>query len=185
MKSEMVRILGIFAHLDTFTKAIGELRRSGCDELIAFSPVPRPEIEEAIGGEKSPVRLFTLLGGLLGGATALVLTIATSTHYPLITGGKPIVSVPPFLVIVFELVILFGALGTILGMLISIRLPRLRLEPLYDPRLSEDRFGLWVRCRAHEAQRIQELLRVVGAEEARHESDEPHSDKDGHAACNR
>ena len=171
MKSEMVRILGIFVHLDTFTEAIRELRHSGYHDLTALSPVPRHEIEEAIEGKKSPVRLFTLLGGLFGGATALVLTIATSTHYPLITGGKPIVSVPPFLVIVFELVILFGALATILGMLINIRLPLLRIEPGHEPRFSEDRFGLWVRCSADQAQRVQELLRVAGAEEVRREGD--------------
>ena len=171
MKAEMVRILGIFAHLDTFTRAIGELRHSGYDDLSALSPVPRHEIEEAIEGKKSPVRLFTLLGGISGGVTALILTIATSTHYPLITGGKPIVSIPPFLVIVFELTILFGALATILGMLINIRLPRIRLEPGYEPRFSEDRFGLWVRCSADQAQRVQELLRVAGAEEVRREGD--------------
>ncbi|MBI3001283.1 MAG: DUF3341 domain-containing protein [Deltaproteobacteria bacterium] len=171
MKSEAVRILGIFAHLDTFTRAIGELRRLGYGDLSALSPVPRHEIEEAIEGKKSPVRLFTLLGGISGGLTALILTIATSTHYPLITGGKPIVSVPPFLVIVFELTILFGALATILGMLINIRLPRIRLEPGYEPRFSEDRFGLWVRCSADQAQRVQELLRVAGAEEVRREGD--------------
>jgi len=171
MKSEAVRILGIFAHLDTFTRAIGELRHLGYGDLTALSPVPRHEIEEAIEGKKSPVRLFTLWGGIFGGATALVLTIATSTHYPLITGGKPIVSVPPFLVIVFELVILFGALATILGMLINIRLPRIRLELGHDSRLSEDRFGLWVRCSADAAQRVQDLLHAAGAEEVRHERD--------------
>jgi len=171
MKSETVRILAIFAHLDTFTRGIRELRHSGYEDLTALSPVPRHEIEEAIEGKKSPVRLFTLLGGLFGGATALVLTIATSTHYPLITGGKPIVSVPPFLVIVFELVILFGALATILGMLINIRLPRIRLEPGYEPRFSEDRFGLWVRCSAVEAQRVQDVLQAAGAEEVRREGD--------------
>ena len=167
MKGEMVRILGIFAHLDTFTRAIRDLRHSGYDDLTALSPVWRHEIEEALGARKSPVRFFTLVGGLFGGATALILTIATSLHYPLITGGKPIISVPPYLIIVFELVILFGALGTILGMLINIRLPRIRLEPGYDPRFSEDRFGLWVRCGADEAYRVQDLLREAGAEEVR------------------
>lgn len=171
MKSEVVRIIGVFAHLDTFTRAIRELQRLGLDDFTALSPVPRHEIEEALDRKKSPVRFFTLMGGLLGGTTALILTIATSLHYPLITGGKPIVSIPPFLVIVFELTILFGALATILGMLINIRLPRIRIEPGYDPRFSEDRFGLWVRCSADQAQRIQELLRVAGAEEIRHERD--------------
>ena len=171
MNRETVQILGIFAHLDIFTQAIREMRRLGYNNLTVFSPVPRHEIEEALEGEKSPVRLFTLSGGILGGLTGLILTIATSLHYPMITGGKPIVSIVPFLVIVFELTILFGALATILGMLINIRLPRIRLELGHDSRLSEDRFGLWVRCSADAAQRVQDLLHAAGAEEVRHERD--------------
>lgn len=169
MSGEMVRVLGIFAHLDSFTQAIREMQHLGYRDLTAFSPVPRHEIEEALEARKSPVRLFTLVGGILGGITALILTIASSLHYPLITGGKPIVSIPPFLVIVFEFVILFGSLGTILGMLINIRLPRLRLEEAYDPTFSEDRFGLWVGCRPDENERVRDILRGAGAEEVRHE----------------
>ena len=171
MNRETVQILGIFAHLDIFTQAIREMRRLGYNNLTVFSPVPRHEIEEALEGEKSPVRLFTLSGGILGGLTGLILTIATSLHYPMITGGKPIVSIVPFLVIVFELTILFGALATILGMLINIRLPRLRLGSGYDPRFSEDRFGLGVRCVGDEAERVQDFLRRAGAEEVRHAGD--------------
>lgn len=171
MSNAQLRMVGIFAHLDSFTRAIQELRHSGYTDLIALSPVPRHEIEQLLEEKKSPVRLFALFGGIFGGITALILTIGTSLHYPLMTGGKPIISIPPFLVIVFELVILFGALATILGMLINIQLPRIRIEPGYDPRFSEDRFGLWVRCSAAEAQRVQELLRVAGAEEVRLEGD--------------
>ncbi|MEK7378267.1 MAG: quinol:electron acceptor oxidoreductase subunit ActD, partial [Candidatus Binatota bacterium] len=67
MNRETVQILGIFAHLDIFTQAIREMRRLGYNNLTVFSPVPRHEIEEALEGEKSPVRLFALSGGILGG----------------------------------------------------------------------------------------------------------------------
>ena len=149
MSRRSAMVLGIFAHLDALTAAIRALRDSGHREITLFSPVPRHEIDEALEGGRSPVRFFTLGGGILGGLTGFVLTITTSLHYPLITGGKPIISIPPFLIIVFELMILFGALGTILGMLLNIQLPRLTLEPGYDPRFSVDRFGLRLRpCRA-------------------------------------
>jgi molybdopterin-containing oxidoreductase family membrane subunit len=173
MNRYSVQVLGIFAHLDTFTRAIRTLRSSGYREITVFSPVPRHEIEEALEGGRSPVRFFTLGGGLLGCITGFVLTIATSLHYPLITGGKPIISIPPFLVIVFELTILFGALGTILGMLLNIQLPRLSLEPGYDPRFSVDRFGLRLRCERDHAEAVEKILRSAGAEEVRREEDLP------------
>jgi len=167
MRERAVMILGVFAHLDTFIEAIRRVKELGYRDVTAVSPVPCHEIEEALEKGPSPVRFFTLGGGFLGAMTGFVLTTATSLHYPLITGGKPLVSIPPFLVIVFELAILFGALGTILGMLFNIRLPRFRLEPGYDPRFSEDRFGLWVRCSEGHSDQVQRVLRACGAEEVR------------------
>ena len=158
-------LLAIFTHLDALLRAIHQLRDAGYRDAGVFSPVPRHEVEEALARGPGPVRHFTLIGAILGATTGFVLTIATSLHYPLITGGKPIVSIPPFLVIVFELTILFGALATILGMLLNIRLPRLKLRPDYDPRFSEDRFGLWVRCEEKDFDEVRALLRGAGAEE--------------------
>jgi mono/diheme cytochrome c family protein len=158
-------LLGIFTHLDALLQAIHRLRDAGYRDSGVFSPLPRHELEEALARGPSPVRLFTLVGAILGAATGFVLTIATSLHYPLITSGKPIVSIPPFLVIVFELTILFGALATILGMLLNIRLPRLRLQPDYDPRFSGDRFGLWVRCQGDQIDAAQRILHSCRAEE--------------------
>jgi len=158
-------LLGIFTHLDALLQAIHRLRDAGYRDSGVFSPLPRHELEEALAMGPSPVRLFTLVGAILGATTGFVLTIATSLHYPLITSGKPIVSIPPFLVIVFELTILFGALATILGMLLNIRLPRLKLQPDYDPRFSGDRFGLWVRCQGDQIDAAQRILHSCRAEE--------------------
>jgi hypothetical protein len=149
---------------DSFTGLVGNFRH--VDSLLeAMSPVPHHAIDEALEKPKSPVRVFTLVGCLLGAATGLTLTIATSMYYPLITGGKPIVSIPPFLVIVFELTILFGGLLTLGGMLLKARLPRLSIGPAYDPRFSEDRFGLWVRCDGRDSEKVAALLKNAGAEE--------------------
>jgi hypothetical protein len=72
-------------------------------------------------------------------------------------GGKPIVSIPTYVVIAFELTILFGALSTLIGLFINARLPKVRRPVLYDPLFSSGRFGLFVPAtggRADEARRI-------------------------------
>ena len=158
-------IVGSFRHLDTLLAAIARLRQAGYRDLQALSPVPHHAIDEALHKPASPVRVFTLIGCLLGAITGLVLTIATSLHYPLITAGKPIISIPPFLVIVFELTILFGGLLTLGGMLLNARLPRVHTVPAYDPRFSEDRFGLWVRCAVTDFDAVTHLLESAEAEE--------------------
>lgn len=157
-------VVGSFRYIDNLLAAIEQLREAGFAELQALSPVPHHAIDEALGQPPSPVRRFTLAGCLLGAATGLTLTIATSLSYPLITGGKPIVSIPPFLVISFELTILFGGLLTLGGMLFNARLPRVSVVPAYDPHFSEDQFGLWVRCMDTDCENVIALLKKAGAE---------------------
>ncbi|NIP15320.1 MAG: DUF3341 domain-containing protein, partial [Pseudomonadales bacterium] len=68
------------------------------------------DLEHSLGYGQSPVRIFTLVGGLTGAATGFAFTTWTSVDWPLVTGGKPIVSIPAYVVIAFELTVLFGAL---------------------------------------------------------------------------
>jgi molybdopterin-containing oxidoreductase family membrane subunit len=70
-------------------------------------------------------------------------------------------------VIAFEMTILLGGLCTLLGLLVTTRLPSFRVPPRYDPRFSADRFGVEVECEANERLAVQDLLRSAGAEEVR------------------
>jgi hypothetical protein len=171
MSRRVIGVVAHFPHFDRFLDAIRDLRASGFDNLRVASPVPRHEIDEALGRRESPVRVFTLVGAILGGIVGLLLTINTSIGYPLITGGKPIVSMPAFIVIAFELTILFGAIGTLLGLLVNARFPRLRIGPAFDPRFCRDQFGLFVFCSTDEIETTSHILRQAGAAELRHVED--------------
>jgi hypothetical protein len=163
-------VLGVFAHVDTATRAIRELRARGLRSIATYSPVPLEEFEEALTGHglpRSPVRLFTLVGGLTGTACGFALTIWTALKWNLITGGKPVVSIPPFVIIAFEMTILLGGLCTLLGLLVTARMPALKMPPQYDPRFTADRFGIEVTCDAGERAAVEQVLRTSGAEEVR------------------
>ena len=165
MANSVTGLVGSFRYVDSLLEAVERVRAAGYRDLQALSPVPHHAIDEALEKPASPVRYFTLAGCLLGCLTGFTLTIATSLYYPLITGGKPIVSIPPFLVIVFELTILFGGLLTLGGMLLNARLPKVTIEPAYSPRFSGDQFGLWVRCSDKDYEAVTALLKSAGAEE--------------------
>jgi molybdopterin-containing oxidoreductase family membrane subunit len=107
------------------------------------------------------------VGALTGTASGFALTIWTALKWNLITGGKPVVSIPPFVVIAFELTILLGGLCTLLGLFVTAQLPSLRMSPRYDPRFSADRFGVEVTCDAAERRVVEDVLRSAGAEEVR------------------
>lgn len=137
-------LLASYDHLDSTLDAIKELRGEGFEEITAFAPFPEHHIEKALGYGHSPVRLFTLIGGLTGAATGFAFTIFTSMDWPLVTGGKPILSVPAYVVIAFELTILFGVLATVIGVFWNMRLPDLEGDVVYDPEFGAGRFGLYV-----------------------------------------
>ena len=162
-------VVGVFAHVDTTVKALEELKAKGYHDLEVYTPAPIHEIEDVMERDRpvSRVRFFTLIGGLTGTASGFLLTIWSALQWGLVTGGKPVASIPPFVVIAFELTILFGGLSTVLGMILLGRLPRFRHTAAYDRRFSDDRFGVAVSCAPGRGGSVSEILHAAGAEEVR------------------
>ncbi|HEU4370880.1 MAG TPA: DUF3341 domain-containing protein [Methylomirabilota bacterium] len=165
-------ILGVFAHVDTTVRALEELKAKGYHDLTVYTPVPVHEIEDVVERDRpvSKVRLFTLLGALTGLASGWLLTAWTSLEWGLVVGGKPPIGLPvspPYVVIMFELMILFGGIATLIGLVTLGRLPRFTPSPSYDPRFSRDRFGVAVHCAAERAASVRDILRTASADEVR------------------
>ena len=161
-------VLAVFAQLDTTLDAIKKLRAAGHTDFTVYSPIPRHEIEDALGQPVSPVRMFTLVGGIAGCSIGAWITLWMSADWPILTGGKPIGAIPPYVVIMFEMTILFGALSTILGILLNTLFAARRAGTiLYDPRFTNDRFGIFVPAGADKVAKAESLLRDAGAEEVR------------------
>lgn len=105
---------------DEFLKKLEEIVKSGKypkKEIDVFTPYPVHETEHLLDESQSPVRWFTGAGALTGFITGFWFTIGTSFDWPqpIIVGGKPIVSIPAFLIIAYELTILFGCLSAFFG----------------------------------------------------------------------
>src|SRR5215813_13132868 len=133
-------IVGVFAHVDTTVRALEELRAKGYHDLTVYTPVPVHEIEDVLERDRpvSRVRIFALLGGLIGLASAWILTAWTSVQWNLYVGGKPPIGLPvspPYVVIMFELMVLFGGIATVIGMVVLGRLPRAPMRCAREVRL--------------------------------------------------
>jgi len=165
--SGLAGVLGVFDGVDATIEAIEKLRAAGIKRITAYSPAPDHAIEHALHQPISGVRIFTIVGALTGTATGFALPTWTSLDWPLITGGKPVIAMPAWVIIAFELTVLFGALSTVLGMLILAKLPYRKPLVVYDPSFSEDRYGLYVTPPSGRGGEIRELLREAGAIEVR------------------
>ena len=165
----MQGVIGAFAELDSTVHAIEDLRKQNFSDLTVYTPTPRHELEEALQPPTSPVRRFTLIGGLLGVTFGYWVAIWISDYWPLVVGGKPVASWIPYTIIGFELMVLIGSLSTVFGMFAVSRLPRLTLTVGYDGRFSHGDYGIWVATTPDRANQAAELLRRHGALEVRNE----------------
>jgi hypothetical protein len=161
-------VLAAFVHVDAAVDAIRALRAKGFRNLVVYTPAPNHEIDEALEHKVSPVRLFTLIGGLTGCTAGFAMTIWMSYDWPLVVGGKPIASIPPYVVIGFELTILLGALCTVAAVALFSVLMGKRGVP-YDPRFSDDQIGVFVPAPSDQIGPVEQLLRTAGAVEVSHE----------------
>lgn len=158
-------VMGVFDYVDDATGALHALKQAGLPEASVFSPVPYHEIEQAIEQKTSLVRWVCFAGGVTGITGGFALCIYSVMSWPLVTGGKELVSLPPFMIIGYESMILLGGLFNLIGMLALARLPRVRSSAPYDPRFTEDKIGIWVPARGEHAARAEQLMRGHGAEE--------------------
>lgn len=163
-----IHTLGIFDEASKAADAIEALRADRLGDVTAYAPTLDHRIDAALGPRQSPVRIFTLVGGICGCVLGFAFPIYTVLSWPLITGGKPLISIPPFVVIAFEMTILLAALSTAVGFLLLSGLPRVRRGAPYDPRFSEDRWGVLVTCAREQVDAVRARLNQAGAEEVRH-----------------
>lgn len=157
-------ILARFVHVDGACDAIRELKTAGHSDMTVYSAAPNHEIDEAIDAPVSAVRWYTLVGGLIGVSSGFGMTIWMSRDWPLLVAGKSIAAVPAYVAIAFELMVLFGSLIAITGLIILGTKKSLKGRP-YDPSFSDDRIGIFVPCGADQAGTVEATLKKHGAEE--------------------
>ena len=140
-------IYGLMAEFDDVNSAIAAARKTyaaGYRKIDAYAPFPVEELSEAIGFHKNGVALICLIGGLLGCTGAYTLQWWINTiSYPINIGGRPFHSWPSFIIVTFEMTILFSGLSAVFGMLSLNGLP-MPYHPVFNvPQFdaaSRDRF---------------------------------------------
>ena len=102
----------------------------------------------AVAARADDEQKIVLTGGIIGGLTGFMLQYyVTVINFPINIGGRPLDSWPSYIIITFELTILFGALSAVLGLLGLCGLP-MPYHPVFNaPRFalaSNDRFFLCI-----------------------------------------
>ncbi len=152
-KQEESGIYGLMAEFDDPSAVVAAARRTyeaGYRRINAYSPYPIEELSAAIGYHKDLVSMTVFAFGILGAVGGFALQYWTSAiDYPLNVGGRPLLSLPSFIPIIFECTVLLASFGAFIGMLAMNRLPQ-PYHPVFNlpsfSRASHDRFFLCVKA---------------------------------------
>ena len=157
-------VMGLFTEEDRVVSTLADLKASAWKLHDVHGPYPSHRILDALKMPKSKVGLFTLGGGILGMLSGYGLAIFTAVQWKLIVSGKPVVAPIPFFVVGYEMTILFGVLGTVLGLLLTAKLPEFKSLKLYDERCSGEHFGVVAVCDPGGEAELSEFFRERGGE---------------------
>lgn len=149
--------------------ACERIRDAGYQRWDSYTPFPVHGLDRAMGLRPSRLPFFVLAGALLGGSAGMLLQWWTSTvDYPWLVSGKPFFSWPAFMPVTFELAVLCGALGAVLGMLGLNRLPQFYHPIFHSKRFeqaSDDKFFVAIEAAdpKFDVERTATFLRELGA----------------------
>lgn len=149
--------------------AVRTLRAEGHTALETFSPFSLADEVPPPAKERGMIRPVMLIAGGIGALLGLYLQYWTAVvDYPLNSGGRPLFSWPVFLLVIFELTILFAALAGFAAFVITGGLTRLHNRIFAVPgfrRASSDRFFLAIY--SGDARHLRERLEDMGAVKVR------------------
>jgi hypothetical protein len=161
----MPTLVSVFDLPDDVVDVVAKLRGRGFEDVETYSPAPFEQVDDALDSRPSKVRAFTLVGGLIGVVTGFAMQIWMSWEWPIKVAGKSYASIPPYVIIGFEMMILFAGVLTLLGFLVVGGLYPRKLSSSYSSRFSAEEFGVVVSCADCDVAEIDTLLRAHSAKE--------------------
>ena len=169
MDNSIYAIVGEFDDPDTLVAAAGKARSEGYRKMEAYTPFPVHGLTDALEFYDSKVFYIVFVMGCIGFLTGVGLEWWTSAvDYPMNVGGRPYVSWPSFVPVVFECTVLLSAFGALLGMLGLNGLPRPYHSIFNTPnfeRASQDKFFLAIESvdKRFDRQETAKFLKSLGA----------------------
>jgi hypothetical protein len=160
----MTGVYALFADPASAQSAVNRLRQDGAsaDDITVISSEPYEEYEFSHRDRPTWIHWLASLGGAIGLVVGYALTSGTERAWPIQTGGMPIVSTWPNLIVMFELTMLGAVVATVVTLLVTAQLPG-RRPPLYDPEVSDGLILVGIADpRDTELERLEQALASAG-----------------------
>ena len=129
--NRLYAVVAEFNRPEALLEATRAARAEGFRHLEAFSPFPVAGLATALGFRERRIAPLFLAGGIVGGLAGFGLQVYCNLDFPLNVGGRPVIALPAFVLITFELLVLLSVTAGVVGMLLMNHLPRLS-HPLFE-----------------------------------------------------
>ncbi|MCZ2079033.1 MAG: DUF3341 domain-containing protein [Bryobacteraceae bacterium] len=136
-------LIGIFDDEEDVLGATRAVREQGLKIVDVYAPYAVHGLDKAMGLQPSRLPWVCFLLGLFGAAAKVWFEYwTTAFDWPLNVGGKPWDSLPAFVPITFEVMVLFAGLSTVFAFFLVGRLwPGRKATPVH-PGVTDDRFAV-------------------------------------------
>ena len=161
-------LVGIFDDDDLVLKAVREVKSAGVRIHEVYTPFPIHGLDVALGHPRSRLGIVAFMFGLSGTLTALALTFYTEGFdWPMIVGGKDSYSPVVYVPVIFELTVLFCALGMVGTFLLSNGMGPTVKPLMFDLRTTDNKFAVAIDLGSNSMGEndIEQILKNSGAAE--------------------
>lgn len=158
-------IIGYFDDEEKLAHAGFKVKEENFRIHDVYTPFPVHGLDDLLGIKRSSLPYVTFAAGGVGLVLSMAFQIWTSAFdWPINVGGKPMLSIPAFIPVTFELMVLFGALTTVAAFFYRSKLFPGKDPVVLDRKQLDDQFLLVVKRGAGEENaKLIQLLKTHGA----------------------
>jgi len=158
-------LMALFDDIDPAAEGVEKLHEMGIgdDRISVISGVPVSERLLGRPAQHTFVPRLAAAGAALGFLFGLFLNFGSPQLYSLHVGGQPVVAIPPGIIILFEMTMLFMLLFTFFGLFINSNFPSYAAH-FYAPEVSDGKIAVFFACPSETESSFVDSLNALGAE---------------------
>lgn len=160
-------VVGCFDEEGALFNAVKKVRKGGYKLHDVYTPFPIHGLDKAMGLRDTSIHTAGFIYGITGTTIALsFITWAFSKDWPLNIGGKPHISIPAWVPIMFEFTVLCAAVGMVITFCYLCQLAPFVRKHHFHLRATDDKFVMVIELtpKANESE-ISGFLNSLGAHE--------------------
>lgn len=140
-------VVACFDDEEVLFPAVKRVRNAGYKIQDVYTPFAVHGLDHALGMRETSLHTAGFIYGLLGTTTAVSgMGWVFIQDWPMNIGGKPNFALPAFIPIIFELTVLFAAVGMVLTFCYLCQLAPFIKKHHFHPRATDDLFVMVIEC---------------------------------------